>query len=189
VPAEDEELLVAAAWLHDIGYAPALVDTGFHQLDGARYLRRIGAPERLCRLVAHHTASPVEATGRGLRDELMREFPEEQSVTADALTFADMTTGPDGSSLTALERLTEILARYPEGHVVHASITRATPQLLATVARVEARLATTPSASSDAFDLVYADDPRVVLGFSNNGPTAQRQSRSSSPVGTPGDRD
>ena len=32
--------LVAAAWLHDIGYAPELVDTGFHPLDGARYLRR-----------------------------------------------------------------------------------------------------------------------------------------------------
>jgi HD superfamily phosphodiesterase len=27
--------LVAAAWLHDIGYAPGLVQTGFHPLDGA----------------------------------------------------------------------------------------------------------------------------------------------------------
>ena len=34
--------LVAAAWLHDIGYAPELVVTGFHPLDGARYLRREG---------------------------------------------------------------------------------------------------------------------------------------------------
>ena len=34
--------LVAAAWLHDIGYAPELVETGFHPLDGARYLRRDG---------------------------------------------------------------------------------------------------------------------------------------------------
>jgi hypothetical protein len=32
---------VAAAWLHDIGYAPAIAEsgTGFHPLDGARYLR------------------------------------------------------------------------------------------------------------------------------------------------------
>jgi HD superfamily phosphodiesterase len=29
-------LLVAAALLHDIGYDPELVETGFHPLDGAR---------------------------------------------------------------------------------------------------------------------------------------------------------
>jgi HD superfamily phosphodiesterase len=31
--------LLAAAWLHDIGYAPNLVSTGLHPLDGVRYLR------------------------------------------------------------------------------------------------------------------------------------------------------
>ena len=35
-PAEGE-LLVAAAWLHDIGYSPELSHEGFHPLDGARY--------------------------------------------------------------------------------------------------------------------------------------------------------
>jgi HD superfamily phosphodiesterase len=29
--------LVAAAWLHDIGYAPDLAETGFHPLDGAAF--------------------------------------------------------------------------------------------------------------------------------------------------------
>ncbi len=33
-----DEALVAAAWLHDVGYAPGVTDTGFHPLDGARYL-------------------------------------------------------------------------------------------------------------------------------------------------------
>ena len=33
------DLLEAAAWLHDIGYAPGLGGTGLHALDGARYLR------------------------------------------------------------------------------------------------------------------------------------------------------
>ena len=36
---ENADLLQAAAWLHDIGYAPGLATTGLHQLDGARYLR------------------------------------------------------------------------------------------------------------------------------------------------------
>jgi len=51
----DDELLVAAAWLHDIGYAPALAVTGFHPLDGAVYLDRLGH-RRLACLVANHTA-------------------------------------------------------------------------------------------------------------------------------------
>jgi hypothetical protein len=31
----DRQLLVVAAWLHDIGYSPTLRDTGCHQIDGA----------------------------------------------------------------------------------------------------------------------------------------------------------
>ena len=31
---DDADLLEAAAWLHDIGYAPDLAKTGFHPLDG-----------------------------------------------------------------------------------------------------------------------------------------------------------
>src|SRR5664279_2371632 len=36
----DRDLLVAAAWLHDIGYADSVADTGLHPLDGAQYLTR-----------------------------------------------------------------------------------------------------------------------------------------------------
>jgi hypothetical protein len=141
VPHDDVDLLVAAAWLHDIGYAPTLNETGFHPLDGARYLRGIGAPDRLCRLVANHTGARVEATNRGLVDTLMQEFPPEASDTADALTYADLTTGPEGSPVSALERLMEILVRYPPNHVVHQSIQEARPDLLEIAARVDARLA------------------------------------------------
>jgi HD superfamily phosphohydrolase YqeK len=53
----DADLLEAAAWLHDIGYAPSLATTGLHQLDGARHLRDAQhADAMLCRLVAHHSA-------------------------------------------------------------------------------------------------------------------------------------
>src|SRR5690242_18773079 len=71
VAGEDEQrLLVVAAWWHDLGYAPALSDTGSHQIDGARYLAREGYPERLCALVAHHSAATCEAGERGLSVEL-----------------------------------------------------------------------------------------------------------------------
>ncbi|MGI5508255.1 HD domain-containing protein [Streptomyces sp. CA-106131] len=43
VSEDARDLLVAAAWLHDIGYALELRETGFHPLDGARHLERLGA--------------------------------------------------------------------------------------------------------------------------------------------------
>ncbi|MFD6223383.1 HD domain-containing protein [Nocardia asteroides] len=41
---DDPEMLVAAAWLHDIGYGADLATTGFHPVDGAEFLRAQGAP-------------------------------------------------------------------------------------------------------------------------------------------------
>jgi HD superfamily phosphodiesterase len=68
---DDADLLEAAAWLHDIGYAPDLATTGLHALDGARYLRDTqNAGTLLCRLVAHHSCAIIEAEERGLGDVL-----------------------------------------------------------------------------------------------------------------------
>lgn len=136
----DGDLLVAAAYLHDIGYAPALAATGFHPLDGARFLREQGAPERLAALVAHHTCSRLEAELRGLADELEAEFPREVSATADALWYCDLTTGPDGERLSVPDRLAEIETRYGPDDLVTEFIVKARPELLAVAARVEARL-------------------------------------------------
>ena len=71
----DADLLEAAAWLHDIGYAPDLAVTGLHALDGARYLRDVHqADAMLCRLVARHSYAIFEAEERGLADVLSFEF-------------------------------------------------------------------------------------------------------------------
>jgi hypothetical protein len=115
--------------------------TGFHPLDGARYLRDChGAGLPLCNLVAYHTAAIVEAEERGLDTELAREFSPERASIADALTYCDMLTGPDGRPLTINERLLEILARYGERHLVGRSIRRATPLLVAAVEATAARV-------------------------------------------------
>ena len=67
----DADLLEAAAWMHDVGYAPDLAVTGLHQLDGARYLRDTEhADAMLCRLVAYHSCTIIEADERGLADIL-----------------------------------------------------------------------------------------------------------------------
>jgi hypothetical protein len=141
VPEVDVEQLTAAAWLHDIGYAPRLVETGFHPLDGARHLRRLGTvPERVVCLVAHHSAAVIEAQERGLADELVNEFAPETTPTSDALWYVDMTTGPDGQRFRVAERLAEIRARYGQAHVVTRFIDRAERQIVAAVERTEARL-------------------------------------------------
>lgn len=54
----DTDLIEAAAWLHDIGYAPALAVTGFHPLDGARYLRTGATPPRRCARSWRTTPAP-----------------------------------------------------------------------------------------------------------------------------------
>ncbi|GAB3211145.1 HDIG domain-containing protein [Marinactinospora endophytica] len=139
----DADLVVASAWLHDIGYSPALAVTGFHPLDGARYLRRVKqADERLCSLVAHHSGAVVEAEERGLAAELTGEFGLPRPDLLEALIYSDMTTGPDGTHLPVEQRLAEILTRYEPGHIVHRSITRSSPELVKAVRAVEDRLNT-----------------------------------------------
>jgi HD superfamily phosphodiesterase len=116
----EREVLVAAAYLHDIGYAPALVVTGFHPIDGARHLRDLGH-ERLAGLVAYHSGSRYEAKARGLAEELA-EFSDERSAVTKLLSYCDMTTGPVGESFTLDERLAEVERRYGPEHVVTRSL-------------------------------------------------------------------
>lgn len=142
----DREVLVAAAWLHDVGYASEVLGTGFHPLDGARWLAERGFDLRVTALVAYHSCAIIEADERGLAAELSREFQQEHSPTADALWYCDMTTGPDGRDLPVRDRLAEAMSRYGPGHVVTRSLDRATREIVRAVDRTERRLA----APSDA---------------------------------------
>jgi hypothetical protein len=137
----EAEAVVAAAWLHDVGYAPSVRrSTGFHPVDGALFARAAGFPAVVVSLVAYHTGAVFEARERGLLDALA-EFSEPPGLLLDVLTCADMTTGPDGSRVRVEDRVSEILSRYPEDDPVHRAIVRATPTLLAAVARIDALVA------------------------------------------------
>src|SRR5690348_8333381 len=118
VPAEDRDLLVAAAYHHDVGYAPVLAVTGFHPLDGARWVESQGPNGRLACLVAYHSCATYEARVRGFLDVLLAEFKAEESVTYDALVYCDMTTGPDGKIVSFAERVRDIYDRYGPDHEV-----------------------------------------------------------------------
>lgn len=134
-------LMIAAAVLHDIGYAPGLAGTGFHPLDGARYLRDIEhADPMLCRLVAHHSCAIIEAEERGLASALACEFGPAPRELTDALIYCDMTTGPDGQRIPIGQRLAEVRARYGPEHVVTRALARSAPQLEAATRRVACQL-------------------------------------------------
>ena len=141
VAGDDADLLTAAAWLHDVGYSPGLVKTGFHPLDGARYLRDVEhVDDRLCRLVAHHSCATIEAEERGLIAELVAEFPPEPDNLTEALIYCDMTTDPAGSLVDFDTRLDEIPRRYGPGDVVSRSMRRAAPAIRRAISHIEQRM-------------------------------------------------
>ncbi len=137
----DRTALISAAWLHDIGYAPSVARSGFHPLDGARFLRAAGWPDNVCALVAHHTCSRVEAERRGFGDLLRTDFADRPGPDRDALWAADATTGPDGQRFTVDERVSEVVERYGTDHLVAQCIRAVRPELEAAVARTRSQMA------------------------------------------------
>ena len=145
LPPAQRPVLLAAAWLHDIGYAPALRDTGFHPLDGGRHLRDHGWPHAVVCLVAHHSGADHVARARGLAAQLAELGCAEPApgsdaeALSDALTWADQTVGPRGEPLSLSERLADMLDRHgPDSPNARSHATRE-PYLRAAVERTEQR--------------------------------------------------
>jgi hypothetical protein len=137
----DAELLLAAALLHDIGYAAALVDSGYHPLDGARFVVAQRGGYRLAGLVAHHSAASFVAEIGGLGDELAA-FDDEHTALRDALWYSDMHVGPAGEPVTFDKRIAEIRARHgPGSPLVRALDAGALDARRAAVYRTQLRLA------------------------------------------------
>jgi putative nucleotidyltransferase with HDIG domain len=135
--AQKAEASVVAAWLHDIGYAPTVAATGFHPLDGARFLRDRGWPDKVCTLVANHTDAMRQAIELGLADALRDEFPDEPGIDRDILWAADASTGPSGQPVTIHERVNEIQTRYGPDHLVTRCMHESQPLLQAAANRVD----------------------------------------------------
>jgi hypothetical protein len=142
VEEQDRPLLVAAAYLHDIGYAEPLRESGFHPLDGALFLQRQGWPPLIAGLVAHHSGARFVAAVRGLSPQLL-EFDDETFMSgplADAIIYADQTTGPDGHPIDLEHRMADMLRRHgPDSPNARCHHVRA-PVLRAAVKATEDRL-------------------------------------------------
>lgn len=140
VSAVERDVLIAAAWLHDIGYSGAAHDVGFHPLDGARYLDRHGWPRRVSALVAHHSGASFIAAEQGI-DLPGEGYLDERSAVTDALLFADQTVGPTGERMPFEVRMARMLERHGSQSVNAVVQDRRGPYLRAALERVEHRLA------------------------------------------------
>lgn len=134
-------VIVDAAWLHDIGYADRIAKTGFHALDGARWLRGNGWASATCRLVAWHTSALSEAMLRGVYQELADEFGRPPPLAGAALTWADLTSSPSGEVWGLERRLDDILERHPAESTVRRATVAALPGLRSAAAEIESKLA------------------------------------------------
>ncbi|MGH3440806.1 MAG: HD domain-containing protein [Nitriliruptorales bacterium] len=156
LPPSELDVLVSAAYLHDIGYAPELAVTGFHPLDGARYVRALGH-ERLACLIAFHSGARAEADQRGFAAELA-EFDEEASLVACALTYCDLVTGSDGRRVQLSERLGELFERYGPDTPVARAARRSAAEFCAIVQVVEEILTRACAATGARSPDVLADE-------------------------------
>lgn len=129
LPDVHRDAVIAAAWLHDIGYAPELQRTGFHPVDGAAYLREGGWDDSIVRLVAHHSHCQLIAPYYGADTHLTAYAPI-PGITADVLTFADLVSGVDGSGVTVADRIAELRARPLTEPAVPAHVREARYRLL-----------------------------------------------------------
>jgi hypothetical protein len=147
IPDHDKALLVVSAWYHDIGYALATPAYHWHPLDGAILLRGWEL-DLVASQVAWHTTAQEEALLLGMMP-LLLEYPKPEGLVADALTYADMTTGPDGTRVTFEQRLAEVRIRRGPGSSQVLAMERAWPRLLETRTRVDAAIHADPTTTLD----------------------------------------
>lgn len=143
LPELDRELLVAGAYLHDVGYAPDLVDTGFHPVDGARCLLALGRDD-LAAVVAWHACPGHEACRVMALEYALAELPEVVPLVGAAITWCDMHTNPNGEHVTLEHRLADIERRYGLEHLVARAIAKAETCLREACGLIDERLARVP---------------------------------------------
>lgn len=122
-------LFPLACLLHDVGRALDPEDVDVHALVGARFLQQAGVPAPVVVLVAHHSGARFEANLRGVRDELEAIYPYKPWPALAALSYLDATTGPDGETISAEERLEEIGRRHGVDSWQYASFELTLPEI------------------------------------------------------------
>jgi hypothetical protein len=93
----------------------------------------------VCALVANHAGAAAVADLVGLAGALA-VFDDERDAVRDALWYCDMTTGPDGRSMTFDERMAELRGRRSADDPVVRALAVNERERAAAVRRTEERL-------------------------------------------------
>lgn len=139
VDEDDYDVLLTVAALHDVGFAPEAGDSDFPPLAGARFLRALGTPLRICRLVANSVSCRIEGELRGYVSDY-EEWPDEVTPVRDAFWYCCATSSADGRKIELQERLERWPTQYADEPVVAEFARLARRPLMEAVARTEARL-------------------------------------------------
>jgi hypothetical protein len=130
---EQADTVIAAAWLHDIGYAAAVARTGFHPLDGALFLAREGWPDPIVFMVAHHSHAAVVAPYYGVHHH-MALFDHVPGHADDIITFSDLRAGTNGLGADPRDRIDDMRQRHADRTFVPDDIREARYRMLLTAA-------------------------------------------------------
>ncbi len=129
------DLAECAALLHDIGYWKPIALTGFHPIDGARFLEQQQESE-LAKLIVGHSCSPEEGELSG--------FPgikQDDSLVAKLITYWDVQVKQGGYVVSYEERLAEIINRYGDTSIIGIANIRAKARIEKIIKEIGASLA------------------------------------------------
>jgi len=130
---DQPETVVAAALLHDIGYAPAVARTGFHPLDGALFLAREGWPESVVLLVGHHSHAVLLAPYYRVHNA-MALLDRVPGQAEDIITFSDLRAGANGMGAAPRDRIDDMRRRHADRLFIPADIREARFRMMLTAA-------------------------------------------------------
>ena len=136
VPVADGSLLGTAAWLHDIGYSPALRETGFRWTEPGTW------PEPGIRWPRWWPITPAPGSWPrfGGWSRSWQGSRSSRTLLTDALTYADQTVGPRGERLSVADRLDEAVRRHGPDAPTSLAAPRRDPYIYVAAERTEARL-------------------------------------------------
>lgn len=125
------DILLASAYLHDIGYLNTLNKFNFHAYDGYVYLLNKGFDISVCNLVLHHTYSELlDVITSDTKKEVLDCYRSNKLVNLSSeemylfklLSLADMTSDGKGNKVTIAERIEDIRFRYGKDSIVYNHI-------------------------------------------------------------------
>lgn len=111
---QDAELLLTAAYLHDIGHSEDINVTGFYQFDAYKHLLFSGWDLEVCSLVLHHSEARYYPHQKDpeIQSAFKKALPKRLEEVYKLLNLADMTSNSRGEHVSFKERFLDIKNNY-----------------------------------------------------------------------------